>query len=268
MENVREQRDFYRSLGDYLETFGEKLSPEIRSKLYEIHADGSPSNVDGVEWIKRMAGDILENDRGRDRLTPEESALLEKWVAPPSVSPVPLLNFMGAFDGPYISIHSVWQSQRDMDIYKEKNVAVSHNPESNMYLSSGIAPILEYKRNNILVSLATDGAASNDGINYFSAMRGMWNLQKIATLDTQVSKEMAAWYVMQAATINGARAMKIDHRTGSLEPGKEADITLLSRERLKLAPYVPGAGNVLPLIIYSGTPSAVETVISDGKIAV
>ena len=268
MENVREQRDFYRNLSRYLLHYGQRLAPGIRDRLARLQSSGAPSKVDGVEWVKRLATEILANDQDRDLLSDKEKAMLGQWVTDPGISPVPLLESMGAFEGPYISVHSVWQTQRDMDIYKKYGVAVSHNPESNMYLSSGIAPILEYLKNDIPVTLATDGAASNDGINFFSAMRGMWNLQKLAVLDTAMSRRLTAWEVIRAATINGAKALGLEERTGSLDVGKEADITLLSRARLKMAPYVPQAENVLPLIIYSATPEAVETVISDGTIVV
>lgn len=265
MENVQEQRDFHRRLKEYMELHGEALKPEIRGVLQRALDRGKPSAVDGVEWLRRLARDMLKYDEGRERLSAQEREELARWEVPDTISPVPLLERFGAFDKRYISIHSVWQSQSDMDIYKRRGVAVSHNPESNLYLSSGIAPILQYQENGINVSLATDGAASNDGINFFSAMRAAWNLQKIATLDTEVSKAIDAWYVLRAATINGALAMGIDERTGSLEPGKEADIVLLSRERLKIAPYVPGK-NEAPLMIYSGSPIAVDAVISDGKL--
>ncbi len=267
MENVQEQREFHARLKNYLDKYDTRLKLEVKSKLQEILGKGVPSNVDGVVWLQRLSQEILEYDKKRNRLTQEEKENLSKWIGKKSISPVPLLNYMGAFDNRYISIHSVWQTQSDMDIYKSNNVTISHNPESNMYLSSGIAPILKYKSNDILVSLATDGAASNDGINFFSAMRGLWNLQKIETLDTEISNKIDSWYVMQVATINGATAMGLEDRIGSVEKGKEADIALLSRERLKISPYVPGV-NVIPLLVYSGTPSAVDTVISDGKIVV
>ncbi len=267
MENVQEQRDFYKSLKEYLDKYGSGLDSEIKGKLEKILNMGEPSKVDNIVRLHGLSNDILAYDKNRNRLTEDERQKLLQWSEYTCISPVPLLEQFGAFDKKYISIHSVWQTQSDMDIYKKKNVTISHNPESNMYLSSGVAPILGYLENNIVVSLATDGAASNDGINFFSAMRGLWNLQKTETLDTAISKKIDAWYVLQAATINGAISLGIDDKTGSLEIGKEADITLLSKKRLKISPFVIDV-NVIPLIIYSGSPIAVESVISNGKLVV
>lgn len=268
MENVQEQRDFYASLDKYLKDYGHRLKVGLKSQLEQLHRLGPPSQVDGMVWMQRLARQMLEYDQGQNKLTSKEQQQLQQIIAPQNISPVPLLNAMGAFDRPYISIHSVWQTQSDMDIYRQKGVSVSHNPESNMYLSSGVSPILAYQKNAINISLATDGAASNDGINFFSAMRAMWNLQKIATLDTKISKRLNHWQVLQSATINGAKAMGLENNIGSLNVGKEADIVLVSKQRLKMSPYVKRSNNPIPLTIYSGTPLAIDTVISNGKITI
>jgi hypothetical protein len=166
----------------------------------------------------------------------------------------------------YLAIHSVWQQQEDIEIMRKNSVAVSHNPESNLYLSSGIAPVYDYLNSDILVTLGTDGAASNDGINFFSAMREMWNVYKLDLMNTDVSRTFDEWNILQAATINGARALMLDDRTGSLTVGKEADVVLISNDELGMSPIRPD--KLVPLLIYSANTRNVKYVISDGEIVV
>lgn len=138
------------------------------------------TGMDGMTRLHHLARQLLACDKqkgDKKKLTKEEVALLKDLLKKPTISPVPVLEKLGALPG-FVSVHSVWLTQDDMDIYKKHKVYISHNPESNMYLSSGIAPILRYMQEKIPVTIGTDGAASNDGINFFSAMRAYWNLQK------------------------------------------------------------------------------------------
>jgi 5-methylthioadenosine/S-adenosylhomocysteine deaminase len=269
MENVQEQRDFFENLNGYLEEYGSSLSPEDKDALEKIAAPGAPGNVDGMIQLYRFGQQILEIDEEEKKLSETERRQLQQLIESPSVSPVSLLEYLGALDR-FVSIHSVWQTGQDMEIYRKLGVSVSHNPESNMYLSSGIAPILQYLEKGIPVSIGTDGAASNDGIDFFSAMRGTWNLQKLRFLDTAVTGEFSGWDVLCSATINGAMALGMDGDTGSLKVGKEADIILLSKKRLGISPAVKAGDvdNIVPLIIYSGGVRDVDTVLSDGRIVV
>ncbi|MCP4158175.1 MAG: amidohydrolase family protein [bacterium] len=94
-------------------------------------------------------------------------------------------------------------------------------------------------------------------------------LQKILHLDSSVTRDLSAWYILKTATINGAKALDPDtNNTGSIAKGKEADIILLSKKRLGMAPYVPAKKNLAALIVYSADARAVDTVFSDGKIVV
>ena len=86
-------------------------------------------------------------------------------------SPVPLLEHLGALSAAFFGIHSVWLDTADVDAYVRNNVSVNYNPESNMYLASGVAPITEYLRRGLNVALGTDGTASNDRIEMLAAMR-------------------------------------------------------------------------------------------------
>lgn len=274
METIQGQDTVFGIYTGYLRSYGNRLSDADRSALEAIVAKGPPSKVNGVRLIKRLSQQILANQAAVKRLTSKEMTELKTWAdQPDTISVMPILDFMGAFDLPhdYIAIHSNWANASDIRVMAEKGVAVAHNPDSNKRLSSGIAPVWEYAHEGVNVALGTDGAASNDGISVFHAMRSAWDLQKIEFLDpTHAAEEIDAWYILQMATINGAKAIGMDDRTGSIAVGKDADIVLLSKNRLGLSPIIDADSqqNLAPLIIYSADERAVDTVISNGRIVV
>ena len=271
MENNQEQKDLYDDLSDYYKKYKTQLNSEDKTFFGNILAARRPSDVDGYEKLLREAKSILETDNNLKSdtlyipLKESEKQLLKSLTVERSISPLVILEYFDILKG-FLSIHSVWQEPEDIAIMKRNGISVSHNPESNMYLSSGIAPVKEYLNNQILVSLGTDGSASNDGIDMFSAMREMWNLYKIATLNTEISKNIDAWDILQAATINGAKTLKIDQITGSLDVGKEADLSLISTDELGVSPI--RADNLLILLIYSASTKNVKYVFSNGRMLV
>jgi hypothetical protein len=111
--------------------------------------------------------------------------------------------------------------------------------------------------------LGTDGAASNDGINMFTAMRTMWNIYKIKLMNIEMSKNISAWDVLQAATINGAIALKMQDKTGSIDTGKDADISLLSIADLGMSPIRDT--DLATLLIYSADTRDITDVLSNGR---
>ena len=268
MENVQEQRDLHQSLTAYLDEHGHSLSRADYETVRASLERGPPSAVDEMTELRRRSQRLLASPSA-DRLTPQERRGLRGLSAGETISPVPLLEYLGMLGG-FLAIHSVWPNLSDMDAYQRQGVAVSHNPESNQYLSSGISPVLELLDRGVVVSLGTDGAASNDGIDFFSAMRGLWNLQKLSYLDTSLTRRLDAWTVLRAATLDGAEALGLAGRTGSLEVGKEADIVLLDTRRLGLAPLMTTEklDNAAAVIVYSAGPRDVDTVLSNGRILV
>lgn len=265
MENVQEQRTLFDSLTKYYNTFKELLKQEDKTVIERMLSLQRPSNVDAYELVQRDALQMLKIDSTLKKLSDEQKASLGGLQSKRIISPLIMLEHLNVLQN-YLAIHSVWQQPEDIALMKKYNVSVSHNPESNLYLSSGIAPINDYLNAAINTTVGTDGAASNDGINFFSAMKEMWNDYKFDLLNTDVTKNFDEWNILQAATINGAKALKIDNVTGSITEGKEADIVLLSKKELGMAPY--RIGKVVPLIIYSANTRNVEYVISNGNILV
>jgi 5-methylthioadenosine/S-adenosylhomocysteine deaminase len=153
----------------------------------------------------------------------------------------------------------VWVNDNDMALLKSHDVGVSHNPESNMKLASGIAPVKAYLAANMAVGLGTDGAASNNDLDMFEAMRAASFLQKVATSDPTAVSAKAA---VQMGTIGGARVLGMERQIGSLEPGKRADLIIVSMSAVRQTPmYDP-----LSHLVYVTRGDDVQTTIVNGKV--
>jgi 5-methylthioadenosine/S-adenosylhomocysteine deaminase len=142
-----------------------------------------------------------------------------------AASPVSYLEGLGFLGPGVVGAHGVWVSDEDIQVLRTRNVGISHNPESNMKTASGTAPVPAYLRAGVTVGLGTDGAASNNDLDMFEAMRIAALLHKNQTVDPSA---LSARTVLEMATIRGARVLGMDARIGSLEPKKRADIITVS----------------------------------------
>ena len=176
-------------------------------------------------------------------------------------TPVRYLNDLGVLDGPTVADHVVWPSGEEMEILRSKNVGVAHNPESNMKLASGVAPVPKMIGMGIPVGLGTDGCASNNDLDLFREMDTTAKLHKVFSGDPTV---MDAETVLKTATVNGARALGMENEVGSLEAGKKADVVILDLSRPHLTPLY----NVMSHLVYAAKGSDVRTVVVNGKVVV
>jgi 5-methylthioadenosine/S-adenosylhomocysteine deaminase len=272
MENNAEQRDFYDSLKSYVTKYKAQLSRQDSVFFTNLLNLRKPSENDAYEALVYQAMNILETDerlktrKGYLPLTNKEKESLVALLQPRNFSPIAVLDYFKVLPR-FLSIHSVWLQKEDIEIMKSNDASISHNPESNLYLSSGLAPIQDYLAAGLTVSLGTDGAASNDAIDFFSAMKTMWNMVKLRILQTPASKELDQWTVLQAATINGAKALGLDKVTGSINVGKQADLSLLSLDELGMSPSRLDE-KLVTLLIYSASPRNIKYVLSDGSVLV
>ena len=131
---------------------------------------------------------------------------------------------IGLFDGPVIAGHGIWLTEADVATVARHRTAIAHNPVANMILGSGVCPVGRLRSEGIAVGIGSDGAASNDSQDMLGAIKAAALLQKVHHLDPLV---IDALDVLAMATIEGARALGLDDRIGSLEPGKQADVVLL-----------------------------------------
>lgn len=274
MESIAGNVTVYQIWSDYYSTYKERLSREDRSAFEKLLEYGAPPALPRLQYMERLTRQILADQDAVSQLTADQRKVLETIAGyPETMTPGDAINFLGAFDQkhPFLMIHGVWTNPRVRALMAEKQVAVSHQPESNMRLSSGIAPTWDYLANGIRVSIGTDGAASNDAIDMLSAMKAAWNIQKINFLDGDLTaKQIFDWSLLRAATIEGAIALGLEDRTGSIAKDKEADIILLSKDKLALSPVIDAAGidNLASLIIYSADVDVIEKVYSNGRLRV
>ncbi|HET9371764.1 MAG TPA: amidohydrolase, partial [Vicinamibacterales bacterium] len=140
-------------------------------------------------------------------------------------SPAMYLDGLGVWNGRSLAAHGVWLEDADLKMLAQKRVGVAHNPESNMKLASGIAAVPKWLRAGVLAGLGTDGAASNNDLDMFEAMRVAAFLHKVATGNPQA---MPAQTALELATRRGAEALGLADRIGSLEAGKQADVITVS----------------------------------------
>jgi 5-methylthioadenosine/S-adenosylhomocysteine deaminase len=158
-----------------------------------------------------------------------------------------------------IADHCVAITQEDIALLKAFDVKVAHNPESNMKLASGIAPVPELLRHGITVGIGTDSCASNNNLDLFQEMDTVAKLHKAQTLDPTV---MDAPTVVRMATIDGAKVLGLEDQIGSLERGKRADIIVIDIRKPHLVPMY----NVYSHLVYAVSGHDVVTAIVDGQV--
>jgi 5-methylthioadenosine/S-adenosylhomocysteine deaminase len=171
---------------------------------------------------------------------------------------VPFLADAGLLGPTFLAVHAVQMPPEDMALFIEHDVAVSHNPASNMILGSGVAKVTEMLASGLRVGLATDGAASNDSQNMIEAMKLAALLQKGFLRDTSA---LGAQQTLEMATRIGASAVGMGDLTGSLEAGKRADFVLLDMDRPNTFPVADFAA----ALVYAGEPGNVDSVAVDGE---
>ncbi len=175
------------------------------------------------------------------------------------LSPVAYLDSLGVLGENVVAAHGIHLTKEDIEIVINRGVGIAHNPECNMKLASGVAPVPEIIAGGGKVSLGTDGVASNNNLNMFDEMNAAALLHKLFNNDPTLVDAKTA---VEMATIRGAKVMGMDDIIGSLETGKKADILIIDLNSPHLYPLY----NIYSQIVYSMQGSDVETVIINGKI--
>lgn len=174
------------------------------------------------------------------------------------LTPVRLMDRVGLFNVPVLAAHCVFVDDEEIEILSSKGVGVAHNPQSNLKLASGIAPIKKMSEKKVKVGLGTDGPASNNNLDLWEEIR------LVATLHKGVEKDpvcIPAIEALKMATRNGMEILGWDN-SGVIKEGYKADIILLDLNK----PHFYPRHNLISHLVYSASSSDVDTVIVDGKV--
>ncbi len=189
--------------------------------------------------------------------TPFDRKAAEKLHGLPDAELLEKFNMVGSN---VLMVHCVHLTERDLRMAQYYDMKVSHNPVSNMYLASGVAPIPRMIESGIDVGLATDGAASNNSQNMIEVLKFTALLQKVNSMDPTI---LTAEKVLEMATIGGARTLGMEKEIGSIEIDKKADIFIYNPA---LTAQSTPMHNPVSTLVYSGSQVGVETVVIDGNI--
>ena len=177
-------------------------------------------------------------------------------------SVVEYLNKIGFLDGNVLAAHCVWLTRRDIGILALRGVKVSHCPISNMKLGvGGVSPIPELMESGVLVSLGTDGPASNNTLDMFETMKFVALLQKHNRWDPAA---VGVQQVLDMATVNASKSLGLENVIGRIEKGFEADLILLDIRSPSLQPiYSPE--NLISNLIYAARGLNVDSLLLQGR---
>ncbi len=239
---------------DLLKRFGDGQN-ELITLMVGPHSE----YVCDIPTLKRCVKIAKENNIGLhihlSETQDEIKTIREKY----NKTPVELLEDVGAFSVPLVLAHGVWVNESDIKLLQRIKGGISHNPVSNAKLGSGIAPIKKYIENNITVGIGTDGDCSTSSLDMFLEMKLTGYFQKATLLD---STALDAFEILQMATINGAKILNMENKTGSIKEGKLADLIIIDGKSLNINPI----NDIYTSLVYSANGNDVLTTIVNGRV--
>jgi len=251
----------------YVETEQDFLD-SIRSleKKYRNHSRVSVAAAPGIIWdhtddgfreLRRIANELKIPITLHIVETPNDDEFSMETYGERTI---PHLDKLGVLGPDFIGVHCVNMTEEDIQVFKERDVKISHNPLSNMILASGVAPIARFLDEGMTVSLGCDGSASSDTQNFLNTLQMASLLHKVASRDPKTVPAAAA---LEMATLGGARALGREKEIGSIETGKKADLIFFDLNEIFSCPsYDP-----VTALVYSSTPASIKSVMIDGAMA-
>jgi 5-methylthioadenosine/S-adenosylhomocysteine deaminase len=165
----------------------------------------------------------------------------------------------GFLDLPTVAAHCIYMTESDMRLAAAHNMSVATNPVSNLKLANGIAPVSEMLAAGVNVALGTDGTASNNTLNMVRELSFLCLLHKGKNENAEAVTAKEGLYI---ATAGGAKALGLDSVTGSIEPGKQADLSVLRTDAVHWTPKA----DLIAALAYCAQGSDVETVLVGGEV--
>ncbi|MGQ9669106.1 MAG: amidohydrolase family protein [Desulfosoma sp.] len=189
----------------------------------------------------------------------ENASEVQQIMARYGRRPVAHLAALGVLHERLIAAHCVDLDERDMDLLAEHGVHVAHNPESNLKLASGFAPVPLLLQRGVAVALGTDGCASNNNLDLFGEMATCAKIHKAVASDPTVMK---AATVLHMATRAGAEALGLKETIGQIHPGFAADLIVVDFS----APHLTPVYDPVSHLLYAAKASDVQHTIIGGKV--
>jgi 5-methylthioadenosine/S-adenosylhomocysteine deaminase len=188
----------------------------------------------------------------------ETAQEVSEAVARNGLRPIARLDRLGLWTDRMIAVHMTQLTDAEIALSAERGVSVAHCPQSNLKLASGFCPVHALHRAGVNLALGTDGCASNNDLDMFDELRTAALLAKGVAMDATA---MDAASTLRMATLGGAKALGMEAKTGSLEPGKRADITCIALDALETQPLY----HAISQVVYSCGRQQVTDVWIDGK---
>jgi 5-methylthioadenosine/S-adenosylhomocysteine deaminase len=174
-------------------------------------------------------------------------------------TPTGHLHNLGLLGPDVLGAHCIWLNDADIELFARTGTKVAHNPECNMKIADGIAPIGKFLDAGIVVSLGTDSCSVNDNMDMFEAARTAGFLQKVSTMNPAA---LPAPITLRMATLGGAEALGMEREIGSLEVGKKADLLVIDLSATHMRPI----NRIENSLVYCAGRQDIETVICDGRV--
>lgn len=248
---------------------GEKMFKENVdfAKKYHKYADGRVTTHLGPHAVYTCSPELLMKvreaasalDVGIHIHLAESKEMAKEIKEKYGFSEVELLENLGFLGPDVLAAHCIHLNEEEMALLAKHGIKVAHAPVANMKIAVGVSKVKDLMSLGLTVGIGTDGPASNNSLDMFESMKIAALLQKLHYQDPTV---LPAETVLKMATIDGARALRLDNLTGSLEIDKEADLILIDVKKPHLTPMHNPYAN----IVYSTRGSDVDTVIVNGKI--
>ena len=225
--------------------------------IYPAIFPHAPYSTD-VPLLERLSAFAKKHDLLIHTHLMESQMEIDESIKEYGKRPIKLWHELGLIHDKTIAVHMTHVNDEDLDIILKAGASTVHCPESNMKLASKVSPIQKMLDMGINVALGTDGAASNNDLDMFGEMKSAAFLSKVSTDNPE---SLNAQTVIEMATLNGAKALHLDHEIGTLEVGKAADMIAIDFATLETQPCYA----VVPQLVYNVPRHNVTHVWVNGK---
>ncbi|HEY4294250.1 TRZ/ATZ family hydrolase [Luteibacter sp.] len=247
-----------------------KTSDEYFSRALEVHDSLRGEPLLSTAFVPHAPYTVSDENFERIRMladqldipvhlhTHETAHEVEEAVAKDGIRPFQRLQKLGIVNDRLVAVHMTQLTDAEIAACAKAGVSVVHCPESNLKLASGFCPAEKLRAAGVNVCIGTDGCASNNDLDMFGEMRTAALLAKAVAGDAAA---FDATYALRAATLNGAKAIGLGERVGSIEPGKRADLTAVRLDALETQPLY----HVASQLVYATGRHQVSDVWIDGR---